>query len=167
MHGVMVAGIVGAVLAGSLIGTPASAAGNDGLTVLTFTRKTWNTVNAEMVVRPGGRTLLINTRSFGFPARALDRDTIAGRGTLALVRADASLTIGKPALDLSEDVMSATLKGLGPDYDLFDLANVKRRKGMVKATVHLATGQAATLNQALKTTIFTDGMPIGTVTFTR
>ena len=159
------AGFAVAALAGVMVAAPASAASNDGLTVLTFNKKTWNAINAEMMVKPGGKTMVINVRSFGFPSKALDQDTIVGKGSLSLVRADASWKMRKPVLDLANASMAATVAGMGPDYELFDLAGLKQGKRTVKAKVNLAMGQAAMLNQALKTDIFKDGMAIGKVVY--
>jgi hypothetical protein len=163
MRKTMAIGFTAAVITSAMSTGPATAA--DGITVVTFSQKTWKKLSSQMKVKPTGRTITINVRSFGFPAKAVDQDTVVGKGGLAFVRADASLTVKKPVLDLANTTVTATIVGVGPDYELFDLAKVKRGAKRTKAQLNLATGQAAILNQALKTDVFVDGMRIGTVTY--
>lgn len=164
MRRTILAGVAISSLAAIAISGPASAK-DQGLCELQFSPKTLAAVSDIAMIKATGKATNVADGLFTFPGNALDQDTIACKGGLAFVRADASVKIKKPVFDLANDTVAVTIPGVGQDYELFDLANVKEKKKVVKAKANLAMGQAALLNQALKTDIFTDGMRIGRVAY--
>ncbi len=164
MRKTILAGAAVASLAAVMVTSPASAK-DQGLCELQFSKKTLAAITDIAMIDATGKATNVADGLFTFPGNALDQDTIACKGGLAFVRADASVKIKKPVFDLANDTMAVTVVGVGPDYELFDLANVKQKKKVIKAKANLAMGQAALLNQALKTDIFVDGMRIGRVAY--
>lgn len=156
--------VLGSVVGGVIAVGPAHA-DTTGELVITFNKKTWNAIDSQMMVKTTGKATPVNARSFGFPASYLDQYSILSRGGLAFVRADASLSMRQFAVDLENDVVAARIVGVGLDDEVFDLANVKSKKQTLKAKLNLAMGQAADLNEALKTDIFRDGMRVGSLQY--
>lgn len=164
MRKTVAVGLVAGALVGAVATAPATADDQTGTVTITFTKKTWKAVNAQMMVKPTGKAQKLSAGSFAFPGYAYDQYTIATKGGLAFVRADASLKVKNLVADLADDTMSGKVVGMATDYDLFDLANVKQGK-KTKAQLNLGMGQASTLNQVLKTDIFTDGMRVGKMVY--
>ena len=166
MRKALLAGAAVAGLTAALVAGPANAK-DQGLCELQFNKKTLNAISEIAMVDATGKATNVADGLFTFPGNALDQDTIACKGGLKFVRADASLKIKQPVFDLSNESVAVTVVGVGPDYELLDMANLKQGKRVVKAKVNLALGQAALLNQALKTDIFTDGMRIGRIAYSQ
>ena len=158
--GATVATMIGA--AGLAATAPANAAAVDGQTVVTFNKATWKALDKGGIMVEGvGKAEPINVRSFGFPAKQSKPRFIRHKGGIAFVRADASLTLTKFRFDLQDENVDVTVPGLGVVKDALDLGNLKIGKKAIRARLNVAFGQADTLNAALKTTIFKDGMTLG------
>lgn len=164
MRRTILAGAAIASLAAVMVTGPASAQ-DQGLCELQFSKKTLAAITDIAMINATGKATNVADGLFTFPGNALDQDTVACKGGLAFVRADASLKIKKPVFDLANDTVAVTVPGVGSDYELLDLANVKQKRKVMKAKANLAMGQAALLNQALKTDIFKDGMRIGRIAY--
>ncbi len=102
-------------------------------------------------------------RSFTMPALTRGKNTVAARGGLTLSRAEASLRIENLVVDWAHRTGSANVVGLRR-HKVLTLSNVKRG-AWVRAQMHLAKGQAAVLNRALETDVFTPRMKLGELVY--
>lgn len=101
----------------------------------------------------------LNSVTFTLPAsQAAGSSLIQHTGALAFVRADRGVLMKDIVVDMANGTVNYTAEDGTEVKDIFDLAKVKTTKKTVKANWVVAAGQAAVLNSALSTTVFTDGM---------
>jgi hypothetical protein len=138
---------------------PGSQSSVKGTTTLMFTKSVKKKLAKDgILVKAVAPAKKRNAVKFTFPAKQAEPGIITHTGGLSFVRADAGLTLTDFVFDLENGTVDATVPGTGPLEDVFDMAKVKITKKQVTAKLNVSMGKAAVLNDALKTTMFSDGM---------
>lgn len=161
-----------APLALSVVATPAAAqkgkpvdkgSAVTGTTTVMFTKSVKRKFAKDgIVVTSVAPAKKRNAVKFTFPAKQVTPQEITHTGGLQFGRADASLTLTDFVFDIENGTVDVTVPGVGTVPDALDLAKVKLTKKTVSARLNVALGQAQTLNAALQTQLFADGMFLAT-----